>query len=162
MPKKIDLTNKQFGYWTVIREATKEEKNNRPGAFWLCKCQCGTEKIVSGQILRNNESKSCGCKTIQYISEKNKNKAEDLTGQHFGKLTVIKRDFEKEKNTPKRGSTYWYCQCECGNNVSVLKSSLIKGTTQSCGCFRKEKAAKMLAIRSKNNYIDELNNKYGK
>lgn len=53
MPKKIDLTNKKFGFWTVIREATKEEKEDRPGAYWLCQCVCGTQKVVNGQTLRN-------------------------------------------------------------------------------------------------------------
>ena len=45
MPKKIDLTNKKFGKLIVIREATKEEKSNKPGAYWVCNCDCGTKNI---------------------------------------------------------------------------------------------------------------------
>ena len=73
MPKKIDLTGQIFGEWTVIREATKEEKKNRPGAYWKCLCSCGTEKIVNGQTLRKGESKSCGCQLSQNLSKSLKN-----------------------------------------------------------------------------------------
>lgn len=52
----IDLSGKTFGRWTVISFAGK----NRHGQnMWLCRCSCGTEKIVrgGGKIF----SKSCGC-----------------------------------------------------------------------------------------------------
>lgn len=161
MPKKIDLTNKKFGEWTVLREATKEEKDNRPGAYWVCKCSCGTVKIVNGQSLRKGESCSCGCKLSQHLSEKLSNKnCDDLTGQHFGQLTVLKRDYETEKT--KSGNTYWLCKCDCGNKISVVRNSLISGKTKSCGCLRKKVSAKALKKISENNFIDEVGNKYGK
>ena len=54
----IDLTNQSFGRWTVLR---REGSNQYNQAMWLCKCKCGTEKVVPSQALRNGESKSCGC-----------------------------------------------------------------------------------------------------
>ena len=33
----------------------------------------------------------------------------DLTGQRFGKLTVLK------KAPSRNGKVYWLCQCDCGN-----------------------------------------------
>lgn len=54
----------------------------------------------------------------------------DLTGQQFGKLLVIERDFSKPK-----GVAYWKCQCECGNIISVSGSHLRTGHTKSCGCL---------------------------
>ena len=54
----IDLTNQSFGHWTVLH---REGSNQYNQAMWLCKCECGTEKIVPGQALRNGSSKSCGC-----------------------------------------------------------------------------------------------------
>lgn len=162
MPKKIDLTNKTFGEWTVIREASKEEKENRPGAYWLCKCSCKTEKIINGQTLRKGESSSCGCKTGDFIAKKNQNRAEDLSGKKFGYLTVLERDYQKDKENLKRGSTYWKCKCDCGNIVSVLRSSLIQGSTKSCGCYRKMISKQFLSNIASNNFIDETGNKYGK
>ena len=162
MPRKIDLTNQHFGEWTVIREASKEEKQSRPGAYWLCKCSCGTEKIVNGQTLRKGESRSCGCKTGDIIAHKNNERAENLSGRVFGRLTVIQRDYDKEKSMVTRGSTYWKCKCNCGNETTVSRNSLLNGTTISCGCYRKEKSAQHLAYLASNNYIDETGNRYGK
>lgn len=162
MPKKIDLTNKNFGHWTVVREATKEEKQNRPGAYWVCQCSCGASRIINGQTLRNGESSSCGCQTKTIIAQKNKNRAEDLSGQIFGKLTVLERDFEAEKLHPSRSGSYWKCQCECGNIKTVVRNSLLKGTTKSCGCLRQEAASKRMKQLSSQNFIDEIGNRYGK
>ena len=58
----------------------------------------------------------------------------DLTGQRFGRLTVI------EKAPAKHGCTnaVWRCKCDCGNVVTVRSTSLRKNESQSCGCFRSE------------------------
>lgn len=56
----------------------------------------------------------------------------DLTGQRFGRLTVIKR----AKNIGRK--TAWLCQCECGNTKVVTGSSLHGGQVRSCGCLWKE------------------------
>lgn len=56
----------------------------------------------------------------------------DLTGQRFGRLTVIGVD---DRNTRK---TYFYCQCDCGNVKSVRSDSLVCGAIRSCGCMKKE------------------------
>ena len=53
----------------------------------------------------------------------------DLTGQKFGKLTVIER-----AESSSTGKTRWLCECECGNRKIVLRDSLRRGKTISCGC----------------------------
>lgn len=64
-------------------------------------------------------------------------KALDLTGQKFGKLTVI------SKSENKKGKTYWLCRCECGKEKEVQTSHLRSGATKSCGSFQcKEKREK--------------------
>lgn len=48
----------------------------------------------------------------------------------------------KRTESPKENKNkhyYWLCQCECGNQVSVVGTSLTNGTTKSCGCLRKNK-----------------------
>ena len=62
----IDLTNQKIGEWLVISQAESSiQKNGKPRKRWLCKCSCGTTKIVRQSDLRNGSSKSCGlCNTI--------------------------------------------------------------------------------------------------
>lgn len=74
----------------------------------------------------------------------------DLTGQKFGRLTVISRA------SNKRTSACWWCQCDCGNNelIPVLGHNLLKGNTRSCGCLQKES---VLSLRDKNKKYNDYN-----
>ena len=58
----------------------------------------------------------------------------DLTGQRFGKLTVIKRSENKEYQNCRQTHVQFLCQCDCGNKVVVTSNNLRTGHTQSCGC----------------------------
>ena len=49
----------------------------------------------------------------------------DLTGQRYGRLTVMHRD------TGRKGATYWACMCDCGTR------------TISCGCSKKDRAPRV-------------------
>lgn len=61
----------------------------------------------------------------------------DLTGNRYGKLTVISRAKNKKRKTG--GSrTMWKCQCECGNIITVESSHLKSGHSKSCGCITKK------------------------
>jgi hypothetical protein len=54
----------------------------------------------------------------------------DIKGQTFGRLEVIERlGFNKNRNR------LWRCRCSCGNEVIVIGSNLIRGSTRSCGCL---------------------------
>ncbi len=61
----------------------------------------------------------------------------NLIGQKFGRLIVIQR-----MDNNKWGNLYWLCKCDCGNEKIVRGSSLQSSNTQSCGCFKIEKATK--------------------
>ena len=60
----------------------------------------------------------------------------NLVGQHFGRLTVIR----KHSKSNARKQALWECECSCGseNVVIVPTTSLRKEITRSCGCLRKE------------------------
>jgi len=66
--------------------------------------------------------------------EENLARREDLTGQVFGRLTVI--EYEGPDRTKKH--TVWKCKCECGKEISVIKQNLKRGNTKSCGCLKKD------------------------
>ena len=125
MGKLIDLTGQKFGRLTVIERAgsSKDKK-----AMWRCLCDCGEESIVIGKNLIRNHTKSCGCYHKEKISIVRKN----LTGEKFGRLTVIERAENKNNRTT------WLCKCECGNETIVEGFCLKHGTTKSCGCLRRE------------------------
>lgn len=55
----------------------------------------------------------------------------DLTGQRFGRLTVLGRAEEKSS----WGAVQWRCRCDCGKETLVATGNLKKGT-QSCGCLK--------------------------
>lgn len=63
-------------------------------------------------------------------------KTEDISGQRFGKLTVI--GFSHRLPNTRGTHLVWLCRCDCGNTVSIRGMSLKKGHTKSCGCFRRE------------------------
>ena len=69
-------------------------------------------------------------------------KFNDLTGQKFGRLTVLKR---VEDAVTEKGNkfTQWLCSCDCGNYVIVYGSALTrkKRPTLSCGCLQKDKVS---------------------
>lgn len=56
----------------------------------------------------------------------------DLTGQRFGRLTVI------EKVPSKNSNARWSCLCDCGKRVEVLGTTLRRGESKSCGCLRSD------------------------
>jgi hypothetical protein len=58
----------------------------------------------------------------------------NLTGEIFGRLTVVARN----PQSTKAGKARWDCVCECGNTCTVIGAGLIIGDTQSCGCIHKE------------------------
>ena len=125
--KKINLIGQKFGRWTVIDESDKRGKNG--GRYWLCKCDCGTIKEVTQDSLRGGKSTSCGCQGREKLGKLH---FKDLTGQRFGRLTVIERSDRKGDNA------FWVCKCDCGNTKTIKSGSLIGGKTTSCGCYSKE------------------------
>lgn len=52
----IDLTGQRFGRLTVRHQSPAKGQ-----ARWVCRCDCGTEKIVPSERLRHGETRSCGC-----------------------------------------------------------------------------------------------------
>ena len=132
MHKPIDLTGKKFNKLTVISRA----ENSKDGrARWLCRCDCGNERIVLGKSLRNGHTQSCGCLGKEMASKRS---FKDRTGERFGRLTVLSRanDYVSKNNVHH---VRWNCICDCGNTITVDVTRLVTGHTKSCGCLREEK-----------------------
>lgn len=65
----LDLVGQRYGRLTVIR---LDEKNDTKRVKWLCKCDCGNEKIVQQTHLRSGATTSCGCYHKEKAKESNK------------------------------------------------------------------------------------------
>lgn len=55
---RLDLAGQKFFRWTVLKFAGINKHQN---TTWLCRCDCGKEKVLVGGQLRLGQSKSCGC-----------------------------------------------------------------------------------------------------
>jgi hypothetical protein len=119
---RIDRVGQVFWRLTIIAAAPNEGSKR----LWLCRCDCGTERIVNYRDLYKGDVRTCGNhKTI----------AEDLTGQRFARLTVLRR----APKLPKEYAPRWDCLCDCGERTIVVASSLKAGNTRSCGCLKRNR-----------------------
>lgn len=130
MPRVQDLTGQRFGRLTVLNRVGTRNGNS----YWHCRCDCGNEKDVSFGNLKYKHVLSCGCLNKELTRQRN---SKDLTGQRFGRLTVLNLD-RYEKRTG-----FWNCKCDCGNEVQVRTGDLTSGNTLSCGCLREENRNKI-------------------
>ena len=65
----------------------------------------------------------------------------DLTGQKFGRLTVIRKAHRKIGH-----NVAWVCQCVCGNKIETSTTNLQSGNTKSCGCLKREIISKLRRV----------------
>jgi len=63
-----DITGQRFGKVIVIKPVgyTSDHK-----ITWLCKCDCGNEKVIPGRNLRKGLTSSCGCLSCRATLEDN-------------------------------------------------------------------------------------------
>ena len=85
------------------------------------------KKDVRYGNLIGKKSKSCGCLRKQILSD-------DLTNQRFGRLVAKEPLYDYPKLCSEE-STYWRCECDCGNSFITMARRLKSGNTQSCGCL---------------------------
>lgn len=63
-------------------------------------------------------------------------KVKDITGQRFGRLTVLEfAEFDRH------GTAMWRVRCDCGTEFVARGTHIRSGMTRSCGCIRKEVSA---------------------
>src|SRR5262245_42778540 len=134
----IDLTGQRFGRWTVIRPAEPHGKNR--AATYLCRCDCGTERIVLAALLKSGKSKSCGClhrdKAVAYQTSKRI----DLTGQQFNGWTVIQ--LAKLSGPSRQREANYLCRCNCCGTERIIRAALLKnGKSPLCKIRRRKRAS---------------------
>lgn len=116
----IDRSGQRFGMLTILKRVEDYvSPQGRHHVQYECECDCGNHKVYTVDALRRGKAKSCG------------KHREDLVGQQFGDLTVIKRvdDFISQPSGKHRKQ--YLCRCACGNEL-VIRSDALKHQ-QSCG-----------------------------
>lgn len=126
---RYELKGQEFNYLTVIGESGR---GKNMAVLWECLCKCGATTYATTSALRNGHKKSCGCLRQQP-------KAEDLTGERFGRLTAL-----RWIGTNKHRKAVWRCRCDCGKSTTVSSTDLKSGNTKSCGCLGKNFAKRNL------------------
>lgn len=125
-----DITGQRFGRLTALRRVPAPE-GTAPNDYWLCRCDCGTERVVLASNLIRGHTKSCGCL-----------KQRDLTGQRISRLTVLERS-DQYTTRGKRMVRLWKCQCDCGNITYKATDTLTGSRNCSCAeCAGRRNAAK--------------------
>jgi hypothetical protein len=64
---KQELIGQQFERLLVISAAGRDKWGK---SLWLCRCNCGVERIVEGTNLKSGNTKSCGCLNLQLTAER--------------------------------------------------------------------------------------------
>ena len=119
----INYIGKKFGKLTIIDQYKRSDSK----IMALCLCDCGRQKSFLANRVKNGYTKSCGC--LGHPGAR-----VDLTGQRFGRLTVIAMS---EKKTEKYNKILWECECDCGGVKLVEAGDLRHGGVLSCGCSMK-------------------------
>lgn len=143
MPAAKDLTGQRFGRLTVLGLDPEPYRSpgGKPTRRWRCRCDCGTELVVLQNALTGkNGTRSCGC----VRAEKSRAAAVDMSGQRFGRLTVL-RPAALEKPRANGQRMGWLCRCDCGREIVTSRKELMSGRVHSCGCLLAEASAARVA-----------------
>ena len=132
-----DLTGRRFGLLTAVRPT---EKRNRSSVVWECICDCGKTALADNRALTSGNAVSCGCLREKQRQEKLAAQVQELTGQRFGRLTLLYPTEQKEGS-----ALLWLCQCDCGNTATARLATLKRGAKQSCGCLQRELMGQLAA-----------------
>jgi hypothetical protein len=129
---------------------TQKENNPCHNKYFWSRCDCGKEARVLAAAISMGKRTHCGCM--------NEKRFMDLTGQRFGKWTVIsraedqivpatgQRNSSRSKRGMTRSLTRWNCRCDCGTEKINYGGNLKKGkSTQCLRCKIKELTIKRKA-----------------
>lgn len=72
MEYKIDLVGQRYGKLTVLSFAGRRPSGKQKKTVWLCRCDCGNEKIIVGAEMKNGHTTSCGCVHKKMVGDINR------------------------------------------------------------------------------------------
>lgn len=141
---------------TLLEGSRLEIIEKLPKGKVLCRCVCGTEKVLRLDNITYGKTRSCGCLQKEGRVKRCRALGKARAGvgrvarvdylQRFGKLFVL-----QPMTSDRTSSGMWLCRCDCGNLCTVRADRLAAGrredepydknepkrkATRSCGCNR--------------------------
>lgn len=115
-----DITGQRFNQLVAIRRYEQPFilKDGSKKTLWVFQCDCGTIKPIHANNVITGKTRSCGCAKVGY-------ERVNLSGQRFGKVTVLRRE----------GKQY-VCKCDCGKEFFRSQQQIRVGKLKSCGCIK--------------------------
>lgn len=68
MGKFVNLAGQRYGRLIIISCVGRDKHGN---SIWLCKCDCGNEKVIAAYQMKSGTTKSCGCLAHEFTVKKN-------------------------------------------------------------------------------------------
>ena len=127
--QEASIVGQRFGRWTAISRA--EDRHGM--IYYLCRCDCGTEREVLKKDLLSGKATACGCNRLEHQERPG------LVGRRMGHLTVIALLTEKRSGKTAR----YLCRCDCGATCEKSYPSLVSKKTwycDDCGSRNRRKA----------------------
>ncbi|MCR5321694.1 MAG: DUF2726 domain-containing protein [Lachnospiraceae bacterium] len=122
-----NYVGERIGALTILEELESHiTPNGSKQRIVKCQCDCGNVFTIRlSSALKNGKCREC----------LDKERRADITGKRFGKLVVLSMADDYISPSGHRLSRC-KCLCDCGNITIVNMSSLVTGSTQSCGCLQ--------------------------
>ncbi len=93
----LDRTGLKYGRLTVVKHNGKDKRNKH---LWLCKCECGNEKVVVSDNLSSGRSNSCGCLKVEYLN----NSGFQFIGSKDREVAILKIQYSHLKRRHNKKS----------------------------------------------------------
>lgn len=106
-----DLAGQRFGRWTVLSKAQlPQPEANGTKTGWLCRCDCGTERILPSRMLTTGESTSCGC----YNREVTRKQIARVVEQYdHTTISLLRRKAPNTNSKTGVRGVYWSAREQC-------------------------------------------------
>lgn len=127
-----DIIGRKFAKLTVIKRSITARISGE--LCYECLCECGREANCTAYQLVKGKRVSCGC-----WQHPKSHKRKDLTGQTFGRLTVLGVDPQYSERI--------VVKCDCGEVKTVIYYNLMDGNTNSCGCLERSKNPQLASAK---------------
>ncbi len=92
----VDMVGQTYGRLLILREDSARDTNG--GIKWLCACDCGATKAISGLQLRRGDTISCGCANSERMRFSPPQRTHGMSGTKTHKVWIAMRRRCNEEN----------------------------------------------------------------